>query len=123
MGKPNDMPHAPIVTIDGSAQQPMAPDLARAIVLIGVMLYASAGLGLYLAQREIIFPGQHTKLRDSPVARVPEATAYRVATSSGASDARFLPPLGAAVARAPVLEFGHSNGEVIDQWLDGNGIP
>ncbi len=91
--------------------------LVAAILL--AIVYGAAAIALYTMQREFVFPGQHTKLTDSPISSVPDASAYRVTTSSGASDAWFLPPLAPAGDRAPVLIFGHGNGEVIDQWLDG----
>jgi len=57
---------------------------------IGHRLCRRGGL-FYSIQREFTFPRQHEQVAESPLARVPDAEAYRVATDSGAVDAWCLP--------------------------------
>jgi pimeloyl-ACP methyl ester carboxylesterase len=78
--------------------------------------YIAAAAFFYSMQREFTFPRQHDPAADSPISRISDAEAYRVATASGAVDAWFLPPLRPS-GRLPVLIFSHGNGELIDQWL------
>jgi hypothetical protein len=90
--------------------------LVRSAVLLLAIGYSAAAVFFYSTQREFTFPRQHEKVSESPVGRVPDAEAYRVAVVSGAVDAWFLPPLRQADS-IPVLIFSHGNGEIIDQWL------
>lgn len=85
-------------------------------MLLLTLGYIAAAAFFYLMQREFTFPRQHEPVAESPISRVPDATAYRVAAASGTVDAWFLPPLRPA-DRHPVLIFSHGNGELIDQWL------
>jgi len=86
-----------------------------AIVFL-VIGYIAGAVFFYLMQREFTFPRQHEQVAESPLARVPDAEAYRVATDSGAVEAWFLPAFSRA-DRCPVMIFSHGNGELIDQWV------
>jgi uncharacterized protein len=90
--------------------------LALSAALVATIGYAAAAVFFYSMQREFTFPRQHVKVSESPVGRVPDAEAYRVAAAAGAVDAWFLPPFRRADG-IPVLIFSHGNGELIDQWL------
>lgn len=95
----------------------MLKQVVRVITRIGVTAYLLAAVLLFVGQRELIFPGRHIRVTENSISRVPNATAYRIATSTGATDAWLLPPLARVGALMPVMVFGHGNGEVIDQWL------
>lgn len=70
----------------------------------------------YSMQREFTFPRRHEQIAESPLARVPDAEAYRVATGAGAVEAWFLPAFRRADKR-PVVIFSHGNGELIDEVI------
>jgi pimeloyl-ACP methyl ester carboxylesterase len=90
-----------------------------AIAAAALAFYVAAGLGLYLVQRRLLFPGQAIKVPEHPVLGA-GVEAFRVMTSVGQTDAWLLPPLTATSGeKGPGLIFAHGNGEVIDQWLGG----
>lgn len=81
-----------------------------------MIAYVAGAVFFYSMQREFTFPRRHEQIAESPLARVPDAEAYRVATDLGAVEAWFLPAFRRA-ERCPVMIFSHGNGELIDQWV------
>ncbi len=68
--------------------------IKRVVSSAAVLLTIGSAAGavfFYSMQREFTFPRQHEQVAESPLARVPDAEAYRVATDSGAVDAWCLP--------------------------------
>jgi pimeloyl-ACP methyl ester carboxylesterase len=94
----------------------IAKRLTLFAAIISTIGYVAGAVFFFSMQREFTFPRQHEKVAESPISRVPDAEAYRVATDSGAVDAWFLPPFRRA-DKLPVLIFSHGNGELIDQWV------
>lgn len=91
--------------------------LLKGAGLIALLLYVCGAIALYMGQRELIFPGQHTAVA-AEVPKVDGMQSFRVRTSGGDVDAWYLPPFNAS-APFPAVVFGHGNGEVIDQWTSG----
>jgi fermentation-respiration switch protein FrsA (DUF1100 family) len=68
---------------------------------------------LFLMQRRLLYPAP-----DAPgvPARPPEARQIWLEGPDGQTEAWFLPPLAPGDEPAPLLLFGHGNGELIDYW-------
>lgn len=83
-------------------------------LLIGIVVIVGAyWTMLFLLQRRIMFPapslvGAPNRPRDALEVRLPGA--------AGDTEAWFLPPVHSGDSPAPVLIFGHGNGELIDYW-------
>jgi hypothetical protein len=93
-----------------------AKRLALFAAIISTVCYVAGAVFFYSMQREFTFPRQHEQVAESPLARVPDAEAYRVATGAGAVEAWFLPAFRRA-DRCPVVIFSHGNGELIDEVI------
>lgn len=87
----------------------------RFLQVLGILAgcsYLFVGCALYAYQRELLYPGRHN-IVPTEMPRLPELRSFRVQTSSGESDAWYLPPL-TDDATFPAMIFAHGNGEVID---------
>ena len=80
------------------------------ILLSALLLYGVYCLGLYLLQRQMMFPRY---LIDSGVGAAPRGVVSEwIETSSGPVETWFLPPAGGTPA--PAMIVAHGNGELID---------
>ena len=77
--------------------------------------YALWLVALWLGQRALLFPRAGVGVPSDPP-RIPGLERLWVESSFGRSEAWFLPAPIPDHSPAPVLIFGHGNGEVIDQW-------
>ncbi len=84
------------------------------IVLIAYAVYA--GL-LFVAQRHLLFPGQHLEPVSDVTASFPRLERYWLTVSDGRVEAWYLPPRRwSDTVPGPALIFTHGNGELIDFW-------
>jgi len=68
---------------------------------------------LFLIQRRLMYPAP--SVTGAP-ARPPDVRQVWLTGRSGPTEAWYLPPLAPADRPAPLLLFGHGNGELIDYW-------
>ncbi len=89
------------------------------LALIAYTVYATL---LFVAQRHILFPGQHM---DPPpvVTNAQDVERYWVSTSVGLVEAWYLPAGDTRTGPGPALIFSHGNGEFIDSWIANFDIP
>lgn len=93
---------------------------AIALLVAIASLYGAAATGLFLIQRQLIFPGTAIKVTDEPQLAAHAAEGFHVTTSAGRSEVWLEPASGELPGEQhPALIFAHGNGEVIDQWLGG----
>ncbi len=75
---------------------------------------------LFFAQRRLLFPAP---ISAGALARPVDAQEVWLAGGGGDTEAWFFPPLISASSLAPLLIFGHGNGELIDYWPDSFAEP
>jgi hypothetical protein len=86
-------------------------------ILIGALLiYACYYLLLFFMQRTIIFPRGSVGMLSGNTPEIPGMEKIWVTTGSGSVESWYLPPAEKSQAPAPLVVFGHGNGEVIDFW-------
>ncbi len=84
------------------------------LALIAYTVYATL---LFVAQRHILFPGQH--MNPPPVVTNElDVERYWVSTSVGLVEAWYLPAGDTRPGPGPALIFTHGNGEFIDSWIE-----
>ena len=84
------------------------------LALIAYTVYATL---LFVAQRHILFPGQHM---DPPSAAISalDVERYWLSTSVGLVEAWYLPAGDTRTGPGPALIFTHGNAEFIDSWIE-----
>ncbi len=88
-----------------------------AVVVVAVAVYWTF---LFLVQRRLLFPAP--PLSGAP-ARPADARQVWLPGRGGDTEAWLLPPLTPGASPAPLLIFGHGNGELIDYWPDAFDRP
>lgn len=87
-------------------------------VLWAFLLYAVYSGFIFLIQRHIMFPRSMIP-GPSPVAdKISGLEKIWLETSSGRTEAWYLPPIPSRNALGPAVMFAHGNGELIDFWPD-----
>ncbi len=86
---------------------------ALRLAAIALLLIAAWWAFLFLMQRRLMYPAPSAT---GAPARPPDAHQIWLSGRDGQSEAWFLPPLTPGDSPAPLLLFGHGNGELIDYW-------
>lgn len=82
------------------------------IFLLAIFAYAAYALLLFLAQRQLMYPGRYIKIKGAPP---PGIQTLKFATAAGQDEAWFMPPVKLKLGeQRPLVIFFHGNGEVID---------
>jgi pimeloyl-ACP methyl ester carboxylesterase len=93
------------------------------VIRIAVVLALVLGVYwtfLFFVQRRLLFPAP--SIVGAP-ARPPDARQVWLPGRRGETEAWFLPPLAGDTPPAPLLLFGHGNGELIDYWPNAFAEP
>ncbi len=87
-------------------------------VLWALLLYAAYGGFIFLVQRHIMFPRSMIPSPPPVADKIPGLEKIWLETSSGRTEAWYLPPIPFRNAPGPAVIFAHGNGELIDFWPD-----